>query len=204
MSAHQRADLHNSLIGEVGSTVAPATSESGDTQVRTSVRKRGSASTFARSIQERAIADRDLFRQILSLERKRSERSGQPFMLALLHMNEMLEGLNGEGKSLLLKVQRGIASTIRDTDVVGWCEEEEPVLGILFTQVVEPNLVIATAIMKRITEAISKATAPEQAAKMDITCYMFQGRESQIDKFESILVYPDLLLQPRQRSANLT
>jgi hypothetical protein len=102
-------------------------------------------------------------------------------------MNEMLQGLNGESKSVLSQVQRSIASTIRDTDVVGWCEEKEAALGIIFTEIVEPDRAIATAIMRRMTAAISHATAPELAAKMEISCHLFQGRASESDRIESIL-----------------
>ena len=67
-----------------------------------------------------AIFPEPIFSSLLSLERKRCERSGNPFGLALLQVN---------GHPDLCK---GFASGLRASDITGWYIEKS-ILGIIFT-----------------------------------------------------------------------
>ncbi len=97
-------------------------------------------------------------------------------MLVVLGIEDMLRAQD-EWK-VLAPLQRGIFSAIRNTDFVGWYEENQLALGILFTEIAKPNQVVASTILKRMKEAISAHTAPGLVKKMGVTCHVFQGVES--------------------------
>ena len=165
----------------------PAASEGGDGELHKSARKRGFRSIFTSAVKECMIADTDLFQQILSIEKKRSERSGKPFMLVVLRSSNMLR----IGGGALREIQHAILSAVRDTDVVGWHEKKEGELGIIFTEISDSTQRVATAILKRITEALSNGTSRRHAANLDISCHIFRDSASQVDSFDTRLIYPD-------------
>ena len=58
------------------------------------------------------------FCDLLSLERKRSERSRKPFILLLLELKEFDDGF--ERNQVAKKISESLYSVIRDTDIQGW------------------------------------------------------------------------------------
>ena len=72
------------------------------------------------------------FRRVLTLERKRSERSRVPFVLVLLHLQQA-ERLNGSRGPFVHRVAEAMASTMRETDMSGWYENDT-VLGGIYTE----------------------------------------------------------------------
>jgi len=172
MSANQQ--VGRGLLGVGNWTLKPSTAGSGKTQASKSARRPTLTAIFARSIDEPSIADGDLFRHFLSMERKRSERSGKSFMLVVLRV-DIPHGL--DERKVLGPLQRRIFSSIRSTDLVGWYDYNQRALGILFAEIAEPDQVTASATLTRVTEAISAHTAPE-LLKMDVTCHVFQSGKS--------------------------
>ncbi len=200
MSAEQRPDLYSRDGLEAVSRVnRPATTEP---RVDKSALKRHSQSSSLRP-HEHAIADEDFFLQTLALERKRSERSGKPFLLVILRSSEIFEGK--AGTKVVRQFQRKACSLIRDIDIVGWYEDEAA-LGIIFTEIAEASAVVATAILRRITEAMSRTLEAEQLAKIAMTCHMFpddSGTDGS-DGNERMRFYPDVPRSQRhRRSAHL-
>jgi lipopolysaccharide/colanic/teichoic acid biosynthesis glycosyltransferase len=72
------------------------------------------------SVHSVAFFPEELFSTLLLLERKRSERSGHPFALALLDIQTDPES------------RHAIAAQLRATDLAGWYKKEST-LGIIFT-----------------------------------------------------------------------
>src|SRR6185369_9996628 len=64
---------------------------------------------------EHVILDEELFLKTLSVERKRTERSGKPFELILIDGFEALQVGNLEETAL-----NAVSSAICDIDVTGW------------------------------------------------------------------------------------
>jgi hypothetical protein len=175
MNAHQQVEPE--LVGAGNWAVKPSIAGTVVTQIQKSTWKLNLATIFTRSsIEERSIADSNLFRRFLTLERKRAERSGNSFLLVVLHMQDMPQGQAQQ--KVLAPLQRGIFSTIRNTDFVGWYEKNQPALGILFTEIAEPNEAVTSTILTRMREALSADSAPGLIMKMDVTCHVFPGGES--------------------------
>lgn len=62
----------------------------------------------------------EYFQRMLILERKRSNRSGKPFMLVLLDVGKLLEGSHNEKETVLQKLVSLLDSSTREIDIKGW------------------------------------------------------------------------------------
>jgi|SRR5579863_1170920 len=122
----------------------------------------------------RSIIDGPLFRQLLAQEKKRSERSGNSFLLVVMRIQDDLRS-QGEQEALAM-LRRRIFSKIRDTDVVGWYDENESALGILFTEIGDPNQTSVSAVLGRVREAVSRPVMQERPG--EIRCRVFEKGES--------------------------
>ena len=99
------------------------------------------------------ILPQQLFLRMLYLERKRTERSGRPFVLMLLESARLLRSGN-EGS--FQKVFSALANSTRDTDAKGWYQEHST-LGVIFTELgpVADGASITHALLSKVTGALS-------------------------------------------------
>ncbi len=79
----------------------------------------------------------DYFHEMVALERKRSERSGRPFLLMLIDIKDVHYG--GEIKEAVGKISSALASLTRETDVRGW-HEHNFVIGVIFTEIMDNDV----------------------------------------------------------------
>ncbi len=78
------------------------------------------------------VLGEEAFLRVLSLERKRTERSHRPFVLMLLNCVKLVKG--GEGPVVLPRVLGVLSRSTRETDVKGWYENG-CVIGVIFTEI---------------------------------------------------------------------
>ena len=82
---------------------------------------------------EVAILREEFFTYLIALERKRSDRSGKPFMLILVDIGRLsgsdLQAPNGSIKTVL----SALGESVRETDTIGWYRGKNQ-LGVLFTE----------------------------------------------------------------------
>src|SRR4029077_20724672 len=104
------------------------------------------------SIEDRGVLTEAVFHGMIALERKRTERSGKPFLLMLVDMGDS-QRLDKNGK-VLAKVLSALSLSTRETDVTGWYKSRE-VVGVMFTEVGtdDRNLILST-IMTRVSETL--------------------------------------------------
>jgi lipopolysaccharide/colanic/teichoic acid biosynthesis glycosyltransferase len=122
------------------------------------------------------VLPEDIFAAALSLERKRTERSGKPFLLALFHSSSP----NGSGKSDLVQfVVPAIQPVVRETDVMGWYQRNA-VLGVVFTHWQgETKLEAKTAIDTRLRSLLANSMPPETLQALRITYHFYPGDSEQ-------------------------
>jgi lipopolysaccharide/colanic/teichoic acid biosynthesis glycosyltransferase len=126
------------------------------------------------------------FVQVLRLERRRTERSGNPFILVLLN------GWALKHQDSSMRVQsicEAIASTIRETDVLGWYAQDE-VLAVLLTEVGRADEQVADYIAEKISDALRTAIGADGCADLDLLIRIYPqpaGTEN-----EEGLIYRDL------------
>lgn len=133
-----------------------------------------------------------LFSKMLSIERKRAERSYRGFVLMLLETNNLFKIHDRDG---LERVLRTLSNSVRETDIKGWYKADSTV-GIIFTDVPVSNAIaVANALLEKVTNVLGKALRIEQINEIRLSFHVFpelsdqDGSGAQLDP----LLYPELL-----------
>jgi hypothetical protein len=122
----------------------------------------------------------EAFQYFLEIERKRTQRSGHPFLLLLADLK------NQPGKSALLsrplasKLFAALWLCLRETDFVGWYREDR-VAGAVLTQRAElRHAHMSQQLLERITRVLDQRLPPDVAARLQVRIYqppdMLSGR----------------------------
>ena len=145
----------------------------------------------ATSIGDRGILNAEDFRRMITLERKRSERSRKPFMLLLLDMGDHLPSeKNGR---ILGKILSALSLSTRDTDVTGWYSNN-CVVGVMFTEIaIEEGGSSPGTIITRVTETLQKNLALEHFNRVTLSFHVFpEDWEDAEQRPTNRTLYPDL------------
>ena len=111
----------------------------------------------------------NVFHSMLTLERRRAERSRKPFVLMLLDAN--LE--NGTAEEILRQAVDIVVASKRETDLVGWYKQGA-ILGVIFTEVnLEGETPITETLRTKIETAFVKHLGRERAARIAISLHIF-------------------------------
>jgi len=133
-----------------------------------------------------------VFRRVLSLERKRSERSRQRFVLMLLHTAEPLHG--DQGEALLEILTKTLEASTRETDLYGWYESNT-VMGVICTDPGAATIPsILHALEARVFSALQNNLPPEGVKTVRVSFHVYPddldlhngGRPA------DVRLYPDL------------
>ena len=114
---------------------------------------------------EKALSE-SVFHSTLTVERRRTERSGKPFVLMLLDANSE----NGSAAGILKHALQVIAATKRETDLIGWFKEKA-ILGVIFLEVSERP--VTDTLRRKIETTLVKHLGREKAAKISISIHEF-------------------------------
>jgi lipopolysaccharide/colanic/teichoic acid biosynthesis glycosyltransferase len=128
----------------------------------------------------------------LCLERKRAERSRNPFILMLIEVRESRERIDAAG--LLHKAAPAIRGSIRETDIAGWYKERLR-LGVVFTDLgAQEKAVIVTALRTRMLAALRALLPAEEVERLSVTFYHFPDDWKADDPTQSLKhLYPDVV-----------
>jgi lipopolysaccharide/colanic/teichoic acid biosynthesis glycosyltransferase len=115
------------------------------------------------------ILTADVFLRMVSLERKRSERTQRPFVLLLMETGRNLPTQNGR---ILLEILAALQGATRETDVMGWYESNS-VVGVMFTEITPDNNLILSTILARISEVLRNRLTSEQFGQLKFSFHLF-------------------------------
>jgi lipopolysaccharide/colanic/teichoic acid biosynthesis glycosyltransferase len=111
----------------------------------------------------------NVFHSMLTLERRRAERSRKPFVLMLLDAN--LE--KGIAEEILRQAVDIVVASKRETDLAGWYKQGA-ILGIIFTEVsLDGELPITETLRAKIETAFVKHLGRDRAAMIAISVHIF-------------------------------
>jgi exopolysaccharide biosynthesis polyprenyl glycosylphosphotransferase len=151
---------------------------------------------------DREFLTADAFKRRISLERKRTERSAQPFLLMLLETGKEI-GRGKTGQVFASTISALLAST-RETDAVGWYEDQR-VLGVMFTDLVvyERNPLLS-AMLSRVSSILRDNLAFEQFNQISISFHFFPDNwdHDMPQRPSNPMLYPDL--SQRHKSTRLS
>ncbi len=108
----------------------------------------------------------DAFIHMLCLERKRAERSRKPFLLLLLDSGTLLNGLHK--KRLFSKLVAALSTSMRETDIRGWYEENS-ILGVIYSEIAGDKRTACDAILSKVVAALRKRLEPRQFEEIRLT-----------------------------------
>jgi lipopolysaccharide/colanic/teichoic acid biosynthesis glycosyltransferase len=140
----------------------------------------------------RAILSEETFRKMISLERKRTERSRKPFLLMLLDMGESLP--SQESEKTLGKILSTLSLLTRETDVTGWYKDN-CVVGVMFTEIPDKGQASVLGTMfSRVSEALRDNLKLEQFNQVSISFHVFPEEWDQEfrKRLNDPILYPDL------------
>lgn len=140
----------------------------------------------------REVLSEQTFMRIMSIERKRTERSGAPFLLVLLEAGNRLGPEKNE--KYLDSIASVLLSASRETDVVGSYKDRTTV-GVIFTGLVfdDRNSVLRT-IISRVSIALRGKLTLEQFNQISISYHFFPDdwNHDNSEHPSDPALYPDL------------
>jgi lipopolysaccharide/colanic/teichoic acid biosynthesis glycosyltransferase len=150
---------------------------------------------FANSIERRlqfALIQEAAFVQMLRFERRRTERSGKQFMLVLISG----EDFHGESSGMLIRnLASAISSITRETDVLGWYESGVT-LGLLMTEIGEPNPTTVDIITHKVRRAVQNEVTIEEFRSISFQFRLFpQEVERSTGNDDNYIHYRDITRQ---------
>ncbi len=139
------------------------------------------------------------FHRMIALERKRTERSRNPFLLMLLETGDSLE--SDDAENLLRKALSTLSDSIRETDVSGWYKGSS-VVGVMFTQLGSGDRTATVSMMSaRVSATLRTALGAEQFSQVNISFHLFpeDSDHGVSDRPSNPALYPDLLRRDQAR-----
>jgi len=144
---------------------------------------------------ERDVLNEQTFRRMIAIERKRTERSKEPFLLMLLDSGGQT-GAEANGASLENMASSLLASS-RETDIVGWYKERTTV-GVMFTGlVVNDKKSVLSTILSRVKYMLRDDLIFKQFSQVSISFHFFPDDwdHANAGRPSNPALYPDLTSQ---------
>jgi lipopolysaccharide/colanic/teichoic acid biosynthesis glycosyltransferase len=148
---------------------------------------------------ERVPLDEEIFRQMIAVERKRTERSKAPFLLMLF------EAVSGDGpkrdRETLDRIAAALLSSSRDTDLIGWYKDKVTV-GAMFTGlVVHDKHIVLDTFLTKVTTTLRNELTPEQFNQVSISFHLFPDDwdHDKPGQPSNAALYPDLANRDKGR-----
>jgi lipopolysaccharide/colanic/teichoic acid biosynthesis glycosyltransferase len=141
----------------------------------------------------RSVLDEESFSKVMSLERKRTERSRKPFLLMLLELGSALSGDNQT--RLFGKIASALLVSSRETDVTGWYKHH-CILGIMFTElVIDGRSSILSTMLTRVANSLKDVLTIEQLSQIRISFHLFpEDWDQQLNEARhNLTLYPDVV-----------
>lgn len=141
----------------------------------------------------------EYFNNLLSLERKRTERSKKPFLLMLVNIEKLIN-INGNNE-IANRIAYMLFSITREIDIKGWAKYNS-VIGVIFT---ETNGTDKNSLKHKVFDYLNTVLDEKQANNVEITCYFFpeEHDKQKPDNSANLNFYPDLLKRNSSKKISL-
>jgi len=150
-------------------------------------------------VEERGVLNEEAFHRMISLERKRTERSRKPFLLMLLDMGNGLR--SDKSENALDRILSALSLSTRETDITGWYKKNS-VVGVMFTEFgAEDRNSILSTIMTRVSETLRNNLSSRQFGVISISFHLFPEEWNQNipQRPSNPTLYPDLTRRDNTR-----
>ncbi|HKF48399.1 MAG TPA: sugar transferase [Terracidiphilus sp.] len=145
-----------------------------------------------------SVGDRDVlaekaFTRMIAIERKRSERSKEPFLLMLVEVGSDPE--SQENQRVLESMLAVLRGSSRETDILGWYKDRA-VIGVVFTGlIVTDKSLILTTILTRVSSVLRHELTFDQFNRVSLSFHFFPDDwdHSSGQGPTNVALYPDLV-----------
>lgn len=139
------------------------------------------------------ILQEQTFHAMLTLERRRAERSRKPFVLMLLDFREARP--NRHLSAFFESLTSVVSDATRETDLIGWYEPGS-ILAVIFTEVnLEGGNPITQVLYSKIISILEERLDPKLASKLHVTVHLFPENwedKGHSDRVADSKLYPEL------------
>jgi len=119
----------------------------------------------------RSIMSEGAFKQAIALERKRSERSKESFMLLLLRTND--SPTYHKSDNIINIISSALMPFIRETDTMGWFTDRV-ILGVIFTALGDnSHKHVVSTMLQRISAILGNQITSDQLHSVSISFHFF-------------------------------
>lgn len=132
------------------------------------------------------------FQSMLTLERRRAERSRKPFVLMVLEAATSLEQSSAE--RFLAQVTSVLSKATRETDLVGWYQDGAA-LGVIFTEIsLEFSTPITEILKSKVLGALQNEFGADIHSKIILSVHLFPDKRTPVEDEPAAdrKLYPDL------------
>jgi len=148
---------------------------------------------------EHEVVSESSFRRMIAIERKRTERSKEPFLLMLLEAGDNQSAEMSE--ATLNSIASALLASSRGTDIVGWYKDQSTV-GVIYTglEANDKNVVLGT-ILNRVKATLRTALVFDQLNQVSISFHFFPDDwdHGKTANPINLTLYPDLLNNSKRR-----
>ena len=151
---------------------------------------------------ERRVLDEEAFQRMVSLERKRSERSRKPFLLMLLDTGS--RSTSERNGNVLHNIVTTLLVSTRETDVTGWYKNES-VIGVMFTELlIDEESSFLVAMFSRVSNTLKDHLTFEQFNQISISFHVFpeEWDHNMPQGPSNPTLYPDLIKRDESQRSN--
>ena len=139
-----------------------------------------------------------LFLDAIHQERRRSERSTKPFVLMLARLQNPPK--DEAPTKAVRKLVTALRNAIRETDRIGWYEEDK-LLGVIFTELGDADqTAVLTSLRKRATDMLANGGSDFQHLVVNVTFHFFPDTTVPTGQAIDLNLYPELSRTPLQQT----
>jgi lipopolysaccharide/colanic/teichoic acid biosynthesis glycosyltransferase len=138
------------------------------------------------------VLNEGTFKRMIAVERKRTERSGEPFLLMLLEVGNLQSSEKNE--KALNSILSVLPLSIRDTDIIGWYKDRTTV-GVMFTGLARKDKSsILSVILSKVSATLRGQLTSDQFDQVSISFHFFPDDwdHDNRERPSNPTLYPDL------------
>ena len=141
---------------------------------------------------EREVLSEETFKRMIATERKRTERSKEPFLLMLLEAGKQ-SNLEKNARALDSMISVLLSST-RETDVIGWYKDRTTVGAIFTGLAANDKNSILSMILGRVSVSLRDELTFDQLNQVSISFHFFPDDwdHENVGRPSNPMLYPDL------------
>ena len=156
-------------------------------------RGRGMFSRFGHLLAKRERVFREEeFHAMLTLERRRAERSRRPFVLMLVDSHAVDKNL--AGADFIERLTSVVSSATRETDIIGWYDDGV-ILAVIFTEInSEDKTPVTEFLYSKLTTALRDGFDHRLVSNLIVTAHLFpqSGVGHRLGRVADIKIHEDL------------